>query len=86
MKQGRCEFIFAPGLRCQVEAGHDEPYYPYLDRGQWGEYSSILSPGSPHQVGAPALPVPPREEWTGNERKDTVPHPYTRMYEASKMA
>jgi hypothetical protein len=68
----RCVFRFAPGIRCQMEAGHDEPYYPYLDRGQWGEYSDILRPGTPHQVRAPAPTLPPRSEWTGDERRDTV--------------
>lgn len=55
-------------------AGHDEPYYPYLDRGQWGEYSNILSRGYEHAVYAPPPPLPPPDEWTGFERSDTVGH------------
>ena len=53
-------------------AGHEEPYYPYLDRGQYGYYGDILSQGTAHQVLAPALDVPPRDEWTGEERRDSV--------------
>ena len=53
-------------------AGHDEPYYPYLDRGQYGFYSDLLSKGSAHQVLAPAPDLPPRDEWTGDERRDSV--------------
>lgn len=69
----QCAFEFAPGVRCMKAAGHDQPYYPYLDHGQWGEYSTILSEGSRHEV-VSARPVrPPRSEWTGNEGKDTVP-------------
>jgi hypothetical protein len=67
----RCEFEPTPGVRCELVAHHDEPYYPYLDYGQWGEYSDILSEGWPHVVHWPAQPLPPREQWTGNERKDT---------------
>jgi hypothetical protein len=69
----RCDFEFAPGVRCMLIAGHDEPYYAYLDRGQWGEYSTLLGAGTEHAVFAPPQPVPPRSEWTGAERKDTVP-------------
>ena len=68
----QCEFEFAPGVRCALIKGHDEPYYPYLDRGQWGEYGTLLTRGTEHAVFAPPLPVPPRSEWTGDERKDTV--------------
>lgn len=68
----QCRFEFAPGVRCQMAAGHDEPYYPYLDYGQSGWYSDILSRGSGHVVHADPAPLPPREEWTGAERKDTV--------------
>lgn len=82
----QCAYEFAPGVRCQVQAGHDEPYYPYLDRGQWGEYSSILSAGSPHLASAPAPPLPPREQWTGHERKDTVRNPYAAFFPAAPSA
>ncbi|WP_228164593.1 hypothetical protein [Microbacterium testaceum] len=71
-EKDRCAFEFAPGVRCQMVAGHEEPYYPYLDRGQYGYYSDILSQGTAHQVLAPALDVPPRDEWTGEERRDSV--------------
>lgn len=69
----QCTFEFAPGVRCQVEAGHDEPYYSYIDRGQTGFYSDILTRGSQHQVVADPQALPNRSEWTGDERKDTVP-------------
>ena len=65
----RCTYEFAPGVRCERDEGHDEPYYPYLDRGQWGEYSDILSRGTDHIATAPAPELPPRAEWTGLERK-----------------
>jgi hypothetical protein len=68
----QCAFEFAPGVRCQMVAGHDAPYYRYLDYGQTGWYSDTLSQGSSHQVTATAPEVPPREEWTGAERRDTV--------------
>lgn len=68
----QCGFHFAPDVRCQMVDGHDQPYYPYLDYGQSGWYSDILSRGTPHQVIAPAPALPPREQWTGNERKDSV--------------
>lgn len=72
-KPEQCAFEFAPGVRCMKAAGHDEPYYPYLDRGQWGEYSAILSEGSRHEVVSARPACPPRAEWTGRERRDTVP-------------
>lgn len=72
MSREQCSFEFAPGVRCQMVAGHDEPYYHYHDRGQTGFYSDTLSRGSDHQVHAPASEVPPREQWTGNERRDSV--------------
>lgn len=71
-KPTQCEFEFAPGVRCQMVAGHDEPYYPYHDYGQWGEYGTILSEGSRHEVHSARPGRPPQEEWTGNERKGTV--------------
>jgi hypothetical protein len=69
----QCTFEFAPGVSCQMVAGHEEPYYPYLDYGQTGWYSDILSAGSAHQVVSEAPTVPPRDEWTGRERKGLVP-------------
>jgi len=69
----QCEFLFAPGVQCQMEAGHEEPYYPYLDYGQTGWYSDILSRGTEHQVHADPPKLPPRDEWTGKERKDSKP-------------
>lgn len=72
-EHAQCEYEFAPGLRCHMIAGHDEPYYPYLDRGQYGYYSDILSRGTAHELHSAPPRWPPREEWTGNERKDTVP-------------
>jgi hypothetical protein len=73
MLETQCEFEFAPGVRCQMVAGHDEPYYPYHDYGQWGEYGDILSAGSRHQVHSGPPQRPPRDEWTGLERKGTTP-------------
>jgi hypothetical protein len=72
-EEKQCEFEFAPGVRCMLIATHDEPYYPYLDYGQTGFYSDILTAGTQHAVYAPAKPLPPREAWTGDEPKDTVP-------------
>jgi len=72
MTDERCTFEFAAGVRCTLIAGHDEPYYPYLDRGQTGYYSDILSKGTEHSVTAPAKPVPERAAWTGDEPNDTV--------------
>lgn len=69
----RCEYEFAPGARCQKAAGHEKPYYHYHDYGQYGEYSDTLSTGSPHMVLAPAPDLPPREEWTGEERYSRMP-------------
>lgn len=69
----QCGYHFGPGVRCLMVDGHDQPYYPYLDYGQTGEYSDILSRGTPHQVVAPAPEVPPREQWTGQERRDALP-------------
>lgn len=71
-EQMQCAFEFGPGVRCLMVAGHDQPYYSYLDYGQSGEYSDILSRGTPHQVVADPPPVPPRDEWTGEERRDSV--------------
>lgn len=69
----QCDYHFAPGVRCLMQKGHDEPYYPYIDRGQTGYYSDTLSRGSAHQVVVDAPPIPPRNEWTGNERRDSLP-------------
>lgn len=70
----RCEFLFESGQQCQRIAGHDEPYYYYFDRGQTGYYDDTLSQGSGHihSIFAPPLPVPPKEEQTGEERHDKV--------------
>lgn len=68
----QCKFMFAPGVQCEKVEGHADPYYPYIDYGQTGWYSTILSQGSDHTLSAPAAELPPRKEWTGNERKDTV--------------
>lgn len=68
----QCAYEFAPGVRCQMVAGHDEPYYPYLDYGQSGWYSDVLAAGTRHRVESDAMTVPLREEWTGDERKGTV--------------
>lgn len=68
----QCSYEFAPGVRCMKPAGHDEPYYPYLDYGQWGKYSDILNAGSAHLVVSADPAAPPREEWTGNERKGST--------------
>jgi hypothetical protein len=72
MPEPQCDYEFAPGLRCHLIAGHDEPYYPYLDRGQTGFYSDILSEGTAHAIFSEVPPRPPREDWTGAERRDTV--------------
>lgn len=72
MSETQCEYEFAPGVRCQMVAGHDEPYYPYHDYGQSGEYGEILSEGSRHEVHSARPSRPPRDEWTGFERKGTV--------------
>ena len=69
----QCGFHFGPGVRCLMVDGHDQPYYPYLDHGQTGEYSNLLSRGTPHQVVEDPPEVPPREQWTGNERRDSLP-------------
>lgn len=69
----QCGYHFGPGVRCLMVDGHDEPYYPYLDYGQTGEYSDLLRRGTPHQVVADAPEVPPREQWTGEERRDSLP-------------
>ena len=69
----QCAYEFAPGVRCMMVAGHEEPYYPYLDCGQWGKYSDILSEGSPHEVLTLAPALPPRDEWTGEERRKDLP-------------
>jgi hypothetical protein len=69
----QCAFEFAPGVRCQMQAHHDEPYYPYLDYGQYGVYSDILSRGTAHQVHADPPPLPPSNEWTGKERNNSLP-------------
>lgn len=54
-------------------AGHEEPYYPYLDYGQTGWYSDTLRRGTPHQVVVDPPEVPPTDEWTGQERRDSLP-------------
>lgn len=71
-ERARCAFEFAPGVRCEMVAGHDDPYYPYMDFGQAGWYSTELSPGTDHVVHARPRAVPPTEEWTGNERRGAV--------------
>lgn len=72
MDEQRCTFEFAPGVRCQMLAGHDELYYPYLDRGQTGEYSHLLSEGSRHEVQANPAPLPDMRLWTDKERRGKV--------------